>query len=144
MSTVELICPECGTLAATESGRRSSTDFCANCDYPLFWAGGKATTVVPAQVADHSRRAPGVAGAREYAQLPCPQCHELNDPAAIVCLRCGSAMAVPEPAPAPPPPQPEPIIVRTQEECKHWPTWTVILVTASVSIVATAVAMVYI
>ncbi|GAA2241533.1 hypothetical protein GCM10010401_12910 [Rarobacter faecitabidus] len=144
MSVVELVCPECGNVATTEAGRRSSTDFCPNCDYPLFWARGKVTTSAAVSDDDTGRRSPGIAGAREAARLACPTCRELNDPAAAVCLRCGGPMTVPLPAPLPPAPAPEPVVVRTEVKCNHWPVWTIILVTAAVSIVLTAAAMVFI
>src|SRR5262245_26909484 len=30
-------CPECGTVGVVALTRRDATDFCRNCDYPLFW-----------------------------------------------------------------------------------------------------------
>ncbi|WP_139983213.1 hypothetical protein [Nocardioides litoris] len=114
----EVTCPECGTVARVAVNRRESHDFCATCDFPLFWT--------PDQVvrgdeegagAAALRRLPGTAGRTTVGSLPCPHCSEVNPVSGVLCLRCGGDLhpvAPPPPvvvAPTPPPapePQPEP------------------------------------
>ncbi|SNS95114.1 hypothetical protein SAMN06309944_1496 [Micrococcales bacterium KH10] len=143
MSVVELVCPECGTRATTSAGSRAATDFCAVCDYPLFWAKGQVTSAISLADSDTTRRAPGIGGTRDLAPVACPNCRELNDPAAHTCLRCGGLMQLPTPPPAPEPPAPQPVVVRQEVKCNHWPMWVVIVLTACASITLTALAMTF-
>ncbi|GAA1621631.1 hypothetical protein [Georgenia ruanii] len=111
-SEATLACPECGTVTTVNLARRSATDFCPGCDYPLFWARpehpvGEAT---PAGE-DARRRLPGAYGTTVLATAPCPVCAELNLPAAEVCVRCGSSMEPPVPPAPMPMPMPEPVVV---------------------------------
>ena len=34
----EIVCPECGQVTTLTAIRRAADEFCAHCDYPLFWA----------------------------------------------------------------------------------------------------------
>jgi hypothetical protein len=114
-----VVCPECGTVGLVTPNRRDASDFCAQCDFPLFWT--------PAAVeldrdqgaaAEALRRLPGTAGRLTVASLGCPTCAEANPVGAATCLRCGGPMVLPLPeveaepvvvAPAPAPePAPEP------------------------------------
>ena len=36
--TLQVTCPECGAVAHVQAGARLASDFCPQCDYPLFWA----------------------------------------------------------------------------------------------------------
>lgn len=87
--------------------KRAADEFCASCDFPLFWAKRDE----PADVHDDEsaedralaaavRRRPGAAGRQVLVGEPCPVCSELNTPQAVLCHRCGAEM---RPAPAPPP-----------------------------------------
>ncbi|WP_436699427.1 hypothetical protein [Nocardioides sp. BYT-33-1] len=127
-------CPECGTQATVALGQRDAADFCARCDYPLFW------TPQTIQLGDREtdgatlRRLPGTAGQVTVASVPCPHCGEVNPLAAESCTRCGLPMVVapppepdPEPEPVlvvPPPPVPEP------EPHSLWWAWALLGSTA--------------
>ena len=43
-ATETITCPECGTIATVTLNRRDSSDFCRNCDYPLFWTPSRVLT----------------------------------------------------------------------------------------------------
>ena len=115
-------CPECQTVAVATMNRRDAHDFCANCDYPLFW--------VPSKVfrdrgdgADASlRRLPGTLGQADRAAFPCPNCSEPNIVTATVCIRCGALLRpvaptapiyVAPPQPPEPVPVPEEVVIPT-------------------------------
>ena len=34
----DIVCPECGLVTSLTAIRRAADEFCAHCDYPLFWA----------------------------------------------------------------------------------------------------------
>lgn len=107
-----LACPGCGTVTTVNLARRSASDFCPGCDYPLFWA-RPADTVLPEAGAagqDARRRLPGASGSTALATVACPACAELNLPAAARCVRCGSTMVPPLPQPPAPVPMPEPVV----------------------------------
>ncbi len=61
--------------------------------------------------------------------MPCPACHELNVPAAVVCIRCGADMVPPPPPEPVPVPLPEPVVVvpapevREPEPAEPFPWW---------------------
>jgi hypothetical protein len=131
-------CPVCGALGQVDPTRRDAEDFCAHCDFPLFWAKDRIPLAEPTEAGDDSlRRLPGALGRVVIASVPCPHCNELNLPTASVCARCGLSMhyvpapppAVP-PAPLPPPqrslPTPEP-----EEPERLW-IWWVVLITVFV------------
>lgn len=135
---VSVTCPECGATASVRAGRRTASDFCPSCDYPLFWARPQVAEAAPDQTDDARWRAPGVSGASSTASLACPECAELNVPTATHCVRCGAAMTPPPPPPEPPPPPPVVVVQAPPERilvpCSHLPTWLVVLLTALVTI----------
>ena len=106
-------CPECGTVATVALTRREATDFCVQCDYPLFWTPSKVVLDSGTTADDSLRRLPGTAGRVMVGSVPCPHCAEGNLLTAQTCVRCGGLMNPPEPetvliAPPPPPPPPAP------------------------------------
>lgn len=111
-------CPECGTSAPVALNRRDAQDFCAKCDFPLFWTPAEVIRDGAEGSGENLRRLPGTAGRVTVASIPCPTCAEANPVGAETCLRCGGPMVLvtaPEPitviAPPPPPapvPEPEP------------------------------------
>ena len=114
----EVACPECGTPAHVALNRRDAQDFCAKCDFPLFWTPAEVIRDGGVGGGENLRRLPGTAGRVTVASIPCPTCAETNPVGAEHCLRCGGPMVLvtaPEPiampvvAPPPPPaPAPEP------------------------------------
>ncbi|MDF1603314.1 hypothetical protein [Nocardioides sp. YIM 152315] len=123
-STEHVTCPECGTAATVALTRRDAADFCAQCDYPLFWTPNKVVLDVGATAVDSLRRLPGTSGRVTVGSLACPHCAESNLLSAELCVRCGGLMHPPAPEPVvvtpPPPPPPEPEPTRT-------PLWVWIL-----------------
>ncbi|HEU5008610.1 MAG TPA: hypothetical protein VFT67_16680 [Jatrophihabitantaceae bacterium] len=111
-------CPECGTAATIALNRRESSDFCRNCDFPLFWTPSAVLRADSMRAADDAlRRLPGTVGRATIASIACPHCAEPNQLSAQVCVRCGRLMQLVEepPPPAPvyvppalPAPEPEP------------------------------------
>ena len=105
-----ITCPECGTVANVQLTRRESGDFCAKCDFPLFWT--PATIQLGEGATDGAalRRLPGPA-ARDRRLPPCPHCHEANAiakrPASGAACRWSSTRARrPSMVHTPPPPSP--------------------------------------
>jgi rRNA maturation protein Nop10 len=111
----QVVCPECGARATVVLNRRQSADFCAHCDFPLFWTTQEVVTGDPRETApDALRRLPGTAGRVTLASVRCPSCAEANTLTADVCVRCGSDMRPPAPPPppiveVPKPPEPAPL-----------------------------------
>ncbi|MCR6705645.1 MAG: hypothetical protein NVV66_13445 [Cellulomonas sp.] len=135
--TLEVTCPECGATAHVQAGARLASDFCPQCDYPLFWARPSSAPLSDEETDDARWRAPGASGSALSATLACPVCAELNTPVAVTCVRCGSSMIPPPPVPpaAPPPPAPV-VVVQAPPElipCNHPDTWWVVVVTATVT-----------
>jgi len=116
----EIICTECGNAAEFESIRRAADEFCAHCDFPLFWAKSAVPAAVGSEMSDATlRRLPGTGGRRLLSGRDCPSCGELNSLGETHCTRCTN-MLDPEPvkdplvvAAPPPPPVPEPEPVRS-------------------------------
>jgi hypothetical protein len=125
--TLRVQCPGCGAAADFDHVEQSAAEFCAGCDYPLFWA-------LPDDVADDEvqaerstrgagvldpslRRRPGAAGRVVLGGEACRACGEPNPSNAVYCLRCGVELhPAPEPEPVPEPqpiaepePEPEPV-----------------------------------
>jgi hypothetical protein len=130
---VAISCPECGAPSTVDPTRRDAGDFCAHCDFPLFWAKDRIPIGEPSDAGEDAlRRLPGALGRVVIASVPCPHCSELNLPSAACCIRCGLSMQLvpaPPPPPAPvvlpapaPPPPPEP------EPERLW-IWWVLLIT---------------
>ncbi len=136
LSSSPVTCPECGTQATVALSERDAADFCARCDYPLFWTPQTIQLGDRDTDGDTLRRLPGTAGQVTVASIPCPHCGEVNPLAAETCTRCGLPMVVvpppePEPAPepvvvVPPPPPPVP------EPRSLWWVWTLLGVTTLV------------
>jgi hypothetical protein len=112
-STAILVnCPECGTAAMIEPTRRDAQDFCARCDFPLFWRKNQLLLMDAQDTGGAStRRLPGTVGRAAAASVSCPHCTEPNLPTATVCIRCGESMQILAPPPPPPPPLPKPVLV---------------------------------
>ncbi len=115
----EIVCPECGTRTELPAIRRSADEFCAHCDYPLFWVQSALAVTSPGVSSDATlRRLPGAGGRHRVGSKVCPECGELNPLGETHCLRCRADLdpkapepvveVLPEPAPAPPPPPPPP------------------------------------
>jgi ssDNA-binding Zn-finger/Zn-ribbon topoisomerase 1 len=98
-----ITCPECGTVAQVQLTRRESGDFCAKCDFPLFWTPSTIQLGEGATDGATLRRLPGTGGKQTVASTACPHCREANPITNSTCFRCGQPMAL---APAPPPPAP--------------------------------------
>lgn len=140
----EIVCPECGTRTELPAIRRSADEFCAHCDYPLFWVQSALVVTSPGGNSDATlRRLPGAGGRHRVGSKVCPECGELNPLGETHCLRCRADLdpkppepvveVIPEPEPPPPPPPlPEPE--------RHIPLWwwllavglTVVLITVIV------------
>ena len=105
----QVTCPECGTVATVALTRREATDFCVQCDYPLFWTPTKIVLDAAGTADESLRRLPGASGRVTVGSVPCPHCAEGNLVTAEVCIRCGGLMdppPAPAPVAAPPPPPP--------------------------------------
>jgi predicted RNA-binding Zn-ribbon protein involved in translation (DUF1610 family) len=123
--TVDVTCPSCGRMARIDAARRDAADFCATCDFPLFWAVERVPLPGGQAVGDSGlRRLPGTVGRAALASLACPVCTEPNAPSAVHCVRCGNELR-PRPvvvaAPAPPPP----VVVQEPEPRRVW--WPYVL-----------------
>jgi ribosomal protein L40E len=125
-----LTCPGCGSTTEIARFDKAADEFCATCDYPLFWAvGPDVMAYANGEPADTTlKRLPGAAGRRSMASAACPTCSELNPLDAETCLRCGGPMMLPEPEPEPeppppPPPEPEP---EPEPEPTAWIWWVLL------------------
>lgn len=146
-SAIEVTCPECGTRASITVGARTSSDFCPTCDYPLFWAKGRAQQTEGEESTDALYRAPGTSGAATPSAIGCPACGEQNPPTGQTCLRCHAELRPAPPPPPPPPPAPEPTIVISPApvvECDHWPSWAVAVLASAVTVVLATIVVVLI
>ena len=129
-----VVCPQCGTPGMVSANRRDASDFCAECDFPLFWTPTAVIRGGGEETGDALRRLPGTAGRVTVASRPCPTCAEANIVTAEHCVRCGGPMVLPppaapapEPVPAPAPlPEPEP---EPEPVGWHWPALVVAFAT---------------
>jgi uncharacterized paraquat-inducible protein A len=132
----DITCPECGHRSELVSIRRSSEEFCPQCDYPLFWVASTVPTTSRGVNSDSTlRRLPGAGGRQRVGTKVCPACGELNPLSETNCLRC-SAELDPKPvvvAPvAPPPPPPVPIVEPEPEPLvRPWWWWPAAALIAS-------------
>jgi hypothetical protein len=106
-------CPSCGAVTSLPPMQRTAEEFCASCDFPLFWARrdeepgpSEEETAEERAHAAVVRRRPGAAGRQVLVGESCPVCSELNTPDAVFCHRCGADMR-PAPPPLPTPAAPE-------------------------------------
>ena len=118
----DITCPSCGHRSELLSIRRSSEEFCAQCDYPLFWVSSAIPATTPGANSDTTlRRLPGAGGRQRVGSRVCPACGELNPLGGTHCLRCSAELdpkppppppkvVVAPPPPPPPEPEPEPIV----------------------------------
>lgn len=116
----DIVCPECGHESSFVAIRRSSEEFCPQCDYPLFWAPSAVPMATPGSTNTATlRRLPGAGGRHRVGSKVCPECGELSPLTETHCIRCGADLdpkPLPEPEPEPirqvvvppPPPPPEP------------------------------------
>lgn len=130
---VAITCPECSASAMVELTRRDALDFCARCDFPLFWARDQVVHSDPVDSNDDAlRRLPGTLGRVVIASTPCPHCNEPNLPTATLCVRCGLTMQA-GPAPAPPrprpAPQPELSMEPLEDASNRWWIWLLVVLT---------------
>ncbi len=141
--TLEVTCPECGAVAHVQAGARLASDFCPQCDYPLFWARPSSAPLTDEETDDARWRAPGASGSALSATLACPVCAELNTPVAVTCVRCGSSMTPPPPVtPAAPPPPAPVVVVQAPPQlipCNHPDTWWVVVLTAAATAAVTLI-----
>jgi hypothetical protein len=139
---VEVSCPSCGAVGTVDFTRRDSGDFCAACDFPLFWS--RDRIVMPSSEgpdASALRRLPGTAGRAALASLLCPSCAEPNPATGITCVRCGADLhpkPVAEPVVVAPALEP---VVEAEPEPEGRPWWP-ILVAGALAIVALAVVLI--
>lgn len=136
----DVVCPECGQVSTLPSIRRASDEFCAHCDFPLFWAPTAIPVATQSSSSDSTlRRLPGAGGRLMIGTRVCPTCGELNSIAEQFCTRCHNDMdpkpePVMAPPPPPPPPAPEPIVVK-----RRWWPWVAFAVITIVVIVVVIV-----
>jgi len=139
----DITCPECGHQSDLVSIRRSSEEFCTQCDYPLFWVPSSVPTTTKGVNNDTTlRRLPGAGGRQRVGSKVCPACGELNPLGETHCLRCRAELdpkpvvapvvvIVAPPPPPPPIPEPEPIVT------PWWRWWPV------AALIALAIAVPY-
>jgi uncharacterized paraquat-inducible protein A len=131
----EITCPECGHQTDLPAIRRSSDEFCTQCDYPLFWVSSNVPTTSKGVNSDATlRRLPGAGGRTRVGTRVCPECGELNALGETRCIRCTAELdpkpvAPPKPVALPPPapvPEPEPEPIATP-----WWWWPAAMLIAS-------------
>jgi len=131
-SPPELVtCPECGATQQVQLNRRAASDFCSQCDFPLFWTPSRVERErAAASNGESLRRLPGTVGRSTLASAACPHCAELNVVSAAVCIRCGLSMHPVEAPPPPPPPPaplpPPPVVEVVPERGIPWWVWALL------------------
>ena len=131
-SPPELVtCPECGATQQVQLNRRAASDFCSQCDFPLFWTPSRVERErAAASNGESLRRMPGTVGRSTLASAACPHCAELNVVSAVVCIRCGQPMHPVEAPPPPPPPPaplpPPPVVEVVPERGVPWWVWALL------------------
>jgi hypothetical protein len=132
-------CPACGTTASVAMNRRDATDFCAKCDYPLFWTPSNVVHGGPADTNDLAlRRLPGTVGRATIASRDCPHCAEPNTVTAQVCVRCHGPMfpvAEPEPIPVPVYVPPPPPVYEEPKPRVAWWVWALLYLVVAATVV---------
>lgn len=125
-----ITCPSCKLASDVALNRRSSTDFCPQCDYPLFWTPESILLNTAEAAADSLRRRPGTDGHDTVGSALCPNpdCREPNAVDALTCRACGGPMVIVRERPAPVVVVPEPEPVEVVEEPAGTPLWVWIVV----------------
>lgn len=95
VETTPVECPSCGRVSRIDPAARSRDEFCAHCDYPLFWA-VEPSGANAVDAGEGRRRLPGMTGVRTIGALSCPTCTEPNRADVEHCVRCGAVLR-PEP-----------------------------------------------
>jgi ribosomal protein L40E len=134
----EIVCPECSQVTDLVAVRRAAEEFCAQCDFPLFWAPSAAPMATPGVSSDSTmRRLPGASGRRQIGTKVCPECGELNPMKETHCGRCSSELD-PKPVVVPPPvvrmalPEPEPVVEAPR---RKWWFWAIAAALATIEVV---------
>jgi hypothetical protein len=145
-SPPELVtCPECGATQQVQLNRRAASDFCSQCDFPLFWTPSRVERErAAASNGESLRRLPGTVGRSTLASAACPHCAELNLVSAVVCIRCGQSMhpvAAPPPPPPPPAPLPPPPVIEVVPE-RGIPWWVWALLGVGIAALITLVVLI--
>ena len=134
----DIVCPECGLVTSLTSIRRAADEFCAHCDFPLFWAPSALPLVSASESSDATlRRLPGAGGRMVIGTIVCPQCGELNPLTETHCIRDGfplHALPEPEPEPLPEPPPPLPAPEPPPPEPRSW-WWLWVVLTGVVGVI---------
>jgi hypothetical protein len=143
----DITCPSCGHRSELVAIRRSSEEFCPQCDYPLFWAASAIPATTPGANSDTTlRRLPGAGGRQRVGSKVCPSCGELNPLGQTHCLRCTSELDPKPPPPPPPivivPPPPPPAVVVIPEPIgKPWWWWPAAAVLALAILIPILIAL---
>lgn len=123
-----ITCPGCGAARSIEVFHRTAGEFCAACDYPLFWSpearrlarqvttGSGLDRLAPSDLAVDPSARPGGG----IAIIDCPVCAEPNPWAAEHCLRCDAELRPAAPPPIEPEPQPEPVVAPELAPSPWW------------------------
>lgn len=139
-------CPGCGREVELDRFRRDAQEFCANCDFPLFFSDNVLVAdserdlweTPVAAIVQVRRRLPGAVGRDDLVGEACPVCAEPNLPDAVYCHRCGSSM---RPAPQPEP-EPEPVAPPPPEVSEPAPTPAPVERFPTLAVVLTAIFMI--
>ncbi len=99
-----VVCPSCETVWEGNDLRPHAAWFCAQCQFPLFWANAGVRTA-ETSTDDALARLPGTVGRSTLSAIDCPNCGEHNPPDPTAnCWRCHAPLTPRDP----PPPQPAP------------------------------------
>lgn len=93
-----LECPGCGLVREVDRFQRTAGEFCARCDYPLFFAPAATTrrTIGADERSDVERALRRLPGDRHRLLTEsCPACGERNPAGNVTCLRCGALLHPP-------------------------------------------------
>ena len=95
-----VVCPSCETVWEGNDLRPHAAWFCAECQFPLFWANAGVRTA-ETSTDDALARLPGTVGRSTLSAIDCPNCGEHNPPDPTAnCWRCHAPLTPPRPAAA--------------------------------------------